>query len=60
MQLLGILLGREYDHRGSRIMELMTHIIDYEPSSYDEAVCQQVWKDALMESQPVVKNDVWR
>ena len=38
----------------------MSHIIDSEPSSYEEATDQQVWKDAMMEEyQSIMKNDVW-
>jgi hypothetical protein len=41
-------------------MALMSHIIDFEPSSYEEATGQQVWKDAMMEEyQSIMKNDVW-
>jgi hypothetical protein len=41
-------------------MALMSHIIDSEPSSYEEATGQQVWKDAMMEEyQSIMKNDVW-
>jgi hypothetical protein len=41
-------------------MALMSHIIDSEPSSYEEAAGQQVWKDAMMEEyQSIMKNDVW-
>jgi hypothetical protein len=37
----------------------MSHIIDYEPSSY-EASSQPVWRDAMMEEyQSIMKNDVW-
>ena len=37
----------------------MSHIIDYEPSSYEEATNQQVGWDAMMEEyQLIVKNDV--
>jgi hypothetical protein len=40
-------------------MALMSHIIDYEPSSYEEAVRKQVWKDSMMEEyQSIMKNDV--
>ena len=39
---------------------MMSHIIDSEPSSYEEAVGQQVWKDAMMEEyQSIMKNNVW-
>ena len=38
----------------------MSHIIDVEPSTYEEATRQQVWKDAMMEEYPsIMKNDAW-
>ena len=38
----------------------MSHIIDAEPSTYEEAVGQQVWRDAMVEEyQSIMKNDVW-
>jgi hypothetical protein len=38
----------------------MSHIIDIEPSSYEEATGQSVWRDAMMEEyQSIMKNDVW-
>jgi hypothetical protein len=38
----------------------MSHIIDYEPSCYEEAASQLVWRDAIMEEyQSIMKNDVW-
>ena len=38
----------------------MSHIIDAEPSSYEEAAGQSVWRDAMMEEyQSIMKNDVW-
>ena len=41
-------------------MALMSHIIDYEPSSYEESVNQQVGRDAMMEEyRCIMKNDVW-
>jgi hypothetical protein len=41
-------------------MELMSHIVDSEPSSYKEASCQQVWMDSMMEEcHSIMKNDVW-
>nr|QHR90809.1 hypothetical protein Q903MT_gene4835 [Picea sitchensis] len=47
--------------RFSSYMALMSHIIDSEPSSYEEAATQQVWKDAMMEEyQSIMKNDVWK
>jgi hypothetical protein len=46
--------------RFSSYVALMSNIIDSEPSSFEEAICQQVWKDAMMEEyQSIVKNDVW-
>ena len=38
----------------------MSHIIDSEPTTYEEASRHQVWKDAMMEEyQSIMKNDVW-
>ena len=38
----------------------MSHIIYYEPSSYEEVANQQVGRDAMMEEyQSIMKNDVW-
>ena len=38
----------------------MSYIIDVEPSTYEEAVGQEVWRDAMMEEyQSIMKNDVW-
>jgi hypothetical protein len=38
----------------------MSHIIDSEPSCYEEASSQLVWRDAMMEEyQSIMKNDVW-
>ena len=38
----------------------MSNILDSEPSSYDEAVGQQCWKEAMMEEyESIMKNDVW-
>ena len=38
----------------------MSHIIDYEPSNYEEVANQQVERDAMMkEYQLIMKNDVW-
>jgi hypothetical protein len=39
---------------------LMSNIIYSKPSSFEEAVSQQVWKDAMTkEDQSIMKNDVW-
>jgi hypothetical protein len=38
----------------------MSHITYSEPSCYDEASSQSVWRDAMMEDyQSIMKNDVW-
>jgi hypothetical protein len=38
----------------------MRHIIDSEPSCYEEASSQPVWRDSMMEEyQSIMKNDVW-
>ena len=38
----------------------MGHIIDTEPSSYEDAAGQSVWRDAMMEEyQSIMKNDIW-
>ena len=38
----------------------MSHIIDSEPTTYEETSMHQVWKDAMMEEyQSIMKNDVW-
>jgi hypothetical protein len=40
-------------------MASMSYIIDSEPSIYEEVADQQVWRDAMMEYQSIMKNDVW-
>lgn len=41
-------------------MAFTSHIIEFDPSSFEEASNQQVWKDAMLEEyQPIIKNDVW-
>ena len=38
----------------------MSTIIQNEPSSFEEAMKQQVWKDAMNEEyESIMKNDVW-
>ena len=38
----------------------MSHIIDVEPSSYEEAIGQLLWRDAMMEGyQSIVRNGIW-
>lgn len=40
-------------------MALMSNIIDSEPSNYEEAINQQVWRDAMVDYNSIIKNDVW-
>jgi hypothetical protein len=41
-------------------MALMNELIEAEPSSFQEAFEQQVWRDAMMEEySSIMKNDVW-
>jgi hypothetical protein len=41
-------------------MALMSELIEFEPSSFQEAPKQQVWRDAMMEEySSIMKNDVW-
>ena len=38
----------------------MSHIIDLEPTTYEDAFRHQVWKDAMVEEyQSIMKIDVW-
>ena len=60
----GALEGSLRESKGPRIyssyMALLSDIIDAEPSSFEEAVGKQVWKDAMHEEyQSIMKNDVW-
>jgi hypothetical protein len=42
-------------------MALMSNIIDFKPSSCQEATSQQIWQDAMVEKYTsIVKNDVWK
>jgi hypothetical protein len=60
MQLLVVPSERERDLRDIHAMPTMSHIIDSEPSCYEEASSQPVWRDAMMEEyQSIMKNDVW-
>jgi hypothetical protein len=41
-------------------MVLMSVIIDFEPTSFEEEASHQVWRDVVMEEYAsIVKNDVW-
>ena len=41
-------------------MALMSELIEAEPSSFQEASEQQVWREAMMEEySSIMKNDVW-
>ena len=38
----------------------MSHIIDLEPTTYEDVSKHQVWKDSMVEEyQSIMKNDVW-
>jgi hypothetical protein len=38
----------------------MSHIIDFEPSCYEEATSHPIWRDFMMEEyQSIMKNGVW-
>ena len=52
-------IGRERDLK-YLVVALMSSILDSEPSTYDELVGQQCWKEAMMEEyESIMKNDVW-
>jgi hypothetical protein len=41
-------------------MALMTNIIDLEPSIFEEATIQHVWRDSMVEEHnSIMRNDVW-
>jgi hypothetical protein len=41
-------------------MELMTQLIDVEPSSYEDVARHKAWQEAMMEEYAsIMKNDVW-
>ena len=51
--------SRQPKRFGSYI-ELVTDIIETEPSGYEEAASQQVWREAMVgEYASIIKNDVW-
>jgi hypothetical protein len=52
-------MSRE-SQRFSGYMALMSELIEAEPSSFQEASEQHVWRDAMMEEySSIMKNDVW-
>ena len=56
----GSLRERKRPRTYSSYMALLSDIIDVEPSSFEEVVEKQVWKDAMQEEyQSIMKNDVW-
>jgi hypothetical protein len=56
----GIIRGSKRPHRYSCYAAAMNHIIDFEPSCYEEASSWPVWRDAMMEEyRSIMKNDVW-
>jgi hypothetical protein len=41
-------------------MDVMTELIDVEPSTYEQAAQHGVWKEAMMEEYgSIMKNEVW-
>jgi hypothetical protein len=40
-------------------MALMSSILDFEPSNFQEETDQQGWRDAMVEYTCIMKNDVW-
>jgi hypothetical protein len=46
--------------RFSNYMALMSELIEVEPSNFQEAYEQHVWRDAMMEEySSIMKNDIW-
>jgi len=46
--------------RFSSYATALTNLIDAKPSTYEETISQQVWKEAMNEKfQSIMKNDVW-
>jgi hypothetical protein len=53
-------LERKRPHRYMCYATAMIHIIDFDPSCYEEASSQPIWRDSMMdEYQSIMKNDVW-
>lgn len=46
--------------RFSSYVALVASIVEFKPSSYEEAARQQVWREAMVEEySSITKNDVW-
>ena len=42
------------------LMELMTELINFDPSSFEEAAQRDVWQEAIVEEyEPIMKKQVW-
>ena len=55
----GSLRESKRPHIYSSYMALLSNIIDAEPSSFEEVIGKQVWKDPMHEEyQSIMKNDV--
>jgi len=52
-------MQRRSPDRYTGYMDLMTKLVDIEPSSLKEAIEQPVWVDAMVEYESIVKNSVW-
>ena len=56
----GIHRERKRPRPYSNYVALLCHIIDKEPSNYEEAIEKKEWKDAMIEEyKSIMKNDVW-
>lgn len=40
-------------------MELMSDLINYEPSYFEEVISQWVWVDSMVKYDSILINDVW-
>lgn len=55
----GTFRERKKPRRLCSYIALMSHIFDVKPTSFEEVVNQQVWKDAMMdEYQSIMKKDI--
>jgi hypothetical protein len=51
---------RKKPRQYSSYMALLCDIIDAEPTCYEEATKNKIWKDAMIEEyQSIIKHDVW-
>jgi hypothetical protein len=56
----GTFRERKRPHKYSGYVANMEQINNVEPTNFEDAAKQQVWRDAMMEEfQSIIKNDVW-